>query len=47
MLNARAVLGDHDVLLLTLDTLRYDVAQAAFERDQTPGFKRLLPPSGW
>ena len=47
MLNAWAVLGGHDVLFITLDTLRYDVAQAAFERDEIPTLKRMLPPSGW
>ena len=46
MLNARAVLGGHDVLFITLDTLRYDVGQAAFEQDEIPTLKRMLPASG-
>jgi hypothetical protein len=47
MIDARAILGDHDVLFVTLDTLRYDVAQAAFQRDEIPTLKRMLPASGW
>lgn len=47
MLNARALLGTHDVLFVTLDSLRYDVAQAAFWAGKTPFFASLLPPDGW
>jgi arylsulfatase A-like enzyme len=41
------VVGTHDVLLITLDTLRFDVAQAAFERGELPMLARHLPASGW
>jgi hypothetical protein len=47
MLNAQALIGTHDVLLITLDTLRYDVADAALESGQTPNLARLLPGGGW
>src|SRR5690242_1850971 len=36
MIDARSLIGTHDILLLTLDTLRYDVAQAALEQGLTP-----------
>lgn len=47
MLNARALLGTHDVLFITLDSLRYDVAQSALWAGKTPFFASLLPTSGW
>ena len=46
-IDARTLIGTHDVLLVTLDTLRYDVAAAALERGQTPNFSRLLPGGAW
>ena len=36
----------HDVLLLVLDTLRFDIAKAEWEAGRTPNFRRLLP-RGW
>jgi hypothetical protein len=42
-LDAAAMLGTHDVLLMTFDTLRYDVAASA----QTPNLRRLLPGGQW
>ncbi|MCG8583690.1 MAG: STM4013/SEN3800 family hydrolase [Pirellulales bacterium] len=47
MLNAAALVGTHDVLFVTLDTLRYDVAVATLERGMTPGLARLLPGGRW
>lgn len=47
MLNARALIGTHDVLLITLDTLRYDVAEQALARGMTPNLARLLPSGTW
>ena len=47
MLNARALLGTHDVLFITLDTLRFDVAQTAHRTGLTPFLSSMLPPSGW
>jgi len=46
-IDARNLVGSHDVLLMTLDTLRYDVAAAALEAGQTPTFARLLPGGHW
>ncbi|MEK8034577.1 STM4013/SEN3800 family hydrolase [Ideonella sp. DXS29W] len=42
-----AVVGTHDIVFVTLDTLRYDVAQAEFEQGRLPVFQSLLPPGGW
>lgn len=42
-----AIVGDHDLVLITLDTLRYDAAQACFERGELPVLGPLLPPGGW
>lgn len=36
-----------DLLFITLDTLRYDVAQAAFEAGELPVLSTVLSPSGW
>ncbi len=47
MLNARAAIGTHDVLFVTFDTLRYDVATDAVERGDTPNLAAILPGSRW
>jgi len=47
MLNARELVGKADVLFITLDTLRYDVARDALAAGLTPNLARLLPPGGW
>lgn len=47
MLQVQALVGTHDVLLITLDTLRFDVAQEAFARGLTPHLARWLPAAGW
>ncbi len=41
------VVGTHDIVLITLDTLRHDVAQAAFQRGELPVLSRHLPAGGW
>lgn len=41
------VVGTHDLLLLTLDTLRYDVAVELAAAGRTPHLARLLPEGGW
>ena len=46
-IDARRLVGSHDVLLMTLDTLRYDVAAAALDAGQTPTFARLLSGGRW
>ena len=50
MLDAAACVGSHDVLLVTLDTLRYDVAEGAREAGLTPYLEALLAQTearGW
>ena len=47
MLDARRLVGKADILFITLDTLRYDVAQEAYLAGLTPNFAKMLPPSGW
>lgn len=47
ILNATALIGTHDVLWITLDTLRYDVAATAQARGMTPNLARLLPGGAW
>lgn len=42
-----ALVGTHDFLFVTLDTLRHDVAQAAFEQGELPVLARHLPATGW
>ena len=46
MLNVNQLVGTHDILLLTFDTLRYDVAQTLFEQGRLPNLASLLP-GGW
>lgn len=40
-------LGTHDILFITLDTLRLDVAQRAWAAGQLPHLSRWLPAEGW
>lgn len=47
MLDANQLIGTHDVLLVTLDTLRYDVAEAALEQGATPHLAAVLPGGRW
>ena len=47
MLNARELLGRCDILMITLDTLRYDVADRALHAGQTPTLAALLPGQRW
>jgi arylsulfatase A-like enzyme len=47
MLNAREIVGTHDILLVTLDALRYDVAVEALDAGLTPNIKALLPGGKW
>ncbi len=43
----RDILGRLDVVLMTFDTLRYDVAMSALARGLTPNLERLLCGSTW
>jgi hypothetical protein len=47
MINARSLVGTHDILLMTFDTLRYDVARDALAQGATPNLAALLGPGGW
>ena len=47
MVNAGALIGTHDVLFVTLDTLRYDAAAGCHAAGRTPHLSRVLPPGGW
>jgi hypothetical protein len=41
------VVGSHDILFITLDTLRYDVAQQMHQAGHLPVLGRHLPSTGW
>jgi hypothetical protein len=41
------VVGSHDILLVTLDTLRYDVAAELVESGRLPNLARVLPGGKW
>ena len=43
----RSLIGSHDLLLVTLDTLRYDVAADLAAKGRTPQLARVLPGGGW
>ena len=47
MLDMNNIVGTHDIVLITLDALRYDVACEALEQGRTPNFATLLPSGGW
>ncbi len=47
MFDYRACIGRADVVFITLDTLRYDVAQVCHTDHRTPNLSAVLPPSGW
>jgi Sulfatase len=43
----RDAVGSHDILFVTLDTLRYDVAAELLSTGRTPVLARVLPGGGW
>lgn len=47
MRDMNAIVGSHDVLLVTLDTLRYDVAARLAATGRTPKLTRVLPDGEW
>src|SRR4051812_9320189 len=47
MLEARRLVGTHDILFVTLDTLRYDVAAERYAAGRTPHLAAVLPAGGW
>ncbi len=46
-LNMHSIVGNHDVILITLDTLRFDAAENAFAQGKLPVLSRWLPQSGF
>jgi hypothetical protein len=47
MISARELVGTHDILFITLDCLRYDVARDLLAAGRTPHLASILPPGGW
>lgn len=47
MVNVSQVVGSHDILFVTLDTLRYDVAAQLHGLGRTPNLAAVLPRGGW
>lgn len=47
VLDMHTIVGSHDLLFITLDTLRYDAAQRCFHEGRLPVLARHLPASGW
>lgn len=47
MLAARELVGTHDILLMTLDTLRYDVACDTLAQGRIPHLAAVLPEGQW
>ena len=47
IMNMNDVVGRDDLMLITFDTLRFDVAQDAWRNGETPNLGRRLPPTGW
>lgn len=45
--NMNQIVGQYDIVLITLDTLRYDAAQQLFSAGRLPTLARYLPPDGW
>jgi hypothetical protein len=46
-MDAASCVGTHDVLLITLDTLRYDVAMEALLCRETPNLAAIMPHGRW
>lgn len=47
VISARSCIGTHDVLFVTLDALRYDVAREALAAGLTPHLAAVLPGGAW
>jgi hypothetical protein len=47
VIDVNNLVGSHDVLFVTLDTLRYDVACACLRQGQIPGLAKILPGGRW
>jgi hypothetical protein len=47
VINANEVIGTHHVLLVTFDSLRYDVARATLNAGRIPNIAKVLPGGMW
>jgi hypothetical protein len=47
MIRARGLVGTHDILFMTLDCLRHDVACDLLASGRTPNLAGILPAGGW
>ncbi|MGH1397155.1 MAG: STM4013/SEN3800 family hydrolase [Trichormus sp.] len=47
MLDMNQIVGTHDILFITFDTLRYDVAVELLAQRRTPNLAAVLPQTGW
>ncbi len=47
MISAKNYIGTHDLLFVTLDTLRYDVAQIALQEGMLPNLSQWIPDHQW
>jgi hypothetical protein len=47
MLDMHQVVGAANILFVTLDCLRYDVARRCLDEGRTPNLARVLPAGGW
>ncbi len=47
MINANHCVGSHNIVFLSFDTLRYDVAYQAMHQGRTPFLQQLLPDGQW
>lgn len=47
MIDMSQIVGTHNILFMTLDTLRYDVASKLLACGQTPNLAAVLPARGW
>jgi hypothetical protein len=47
MIDMNKIVGTHDILFVTLDTLRYDVARDLCAAGRTPNLAKLLPGGQW
>ncbi|MFJ1599905.1 STM4013/SEN3800 family hydrolase [Streptomyces sp. NPDC088261] len=47
VINANEVIGSHNVLFVTFDSLRFDVARATTHAGRTPNLENLLPDGLW
>lgn len=47
MFDLNQIVGTHDILFITFDTLRYDVAKDLLAQGRTPNLAAVLPKGGW